>query len=164
METACGLPGSLGPHYCKNNLKNPVILPDSPISLSIVFYDGDCALCNRFVLFLLKRDHRKVFRFAPLTGKMARQWLEDEDLNGETVLLLEGAGTFHKSEAALRAIRNLGGFWKLAGAGLWVPRFLRDGLYDFIARRRRRWFGGAENCRLPTSMGRDPGGDSRLLH
>ena len=49
----------------------------SKSSLAIVFYDGDCGLCNRFVLFLLKRDHRKVFRFAPLNGKMARQWLED---------------------------------------------------------------------------------------
>src|SRR6185312_15192231 len=97
--------------------------------LSIVFYDGDCGLCNRFVLFLLKRDHRKTFRFAPLTGRMARQWLEDEDLKGETVVFLDASGSYRKSDAALRAVRNLGGVWKLAGMFLGAPRVLRDGLY-----------------------------------
>ena len=128
---------------------------------AIVFFDGDCGLCNRFVLFLLKRDRRHVFRFAPLGGKMARQWLEDADLKGETVVLLDADAVYRKSDAALRAIRSLGGFWKMAGAGLWAPRVLRDGVYDFIARRRRRWFGGGDTCPLPTSASGFP--DARLL-
>ena len=92
---------------------------------------------------------------------MARQWLEDEDLKGETVVFLDGDGIYRKSEAALRAIQALSGIWKIARAGMWAPRGLRDGLYDFIARRRRRWFGGGENCPLPTSVSGP--GDARLL-
>jgi predicted DCC family thiol-disulfide oxidoreductase YuxK len=122
------------------------------MSLLVVFYDGECGLCNRFVLFLLKRDSAKVFRFAPLTGKMARQWLEDADLKGETVVLLDRDAVYRKSDAALRALAGLGGLWKIAKAGLWVPRLVRDGVYDFIARRRRRWFGGGETCVLPASV------------
>ena len=130
-------------------MKSPA---SSPASLAIVFYDGDCGLCNRFVLFLLKRDRQKILRFAPLNGKMARQWLEDEDLQGETVIFLDSHGVYRKSEAVLRATQKLGGLWVVAKAGLWAPRFLRDGLYDFIARRRRRWFGGSDSCPLPTSL------------
>jgi len=128
--------------------------------LAIVFYDGDCGLCNRFVLFLLKRDHRKSFRFAPLTGKMAQQWLEAEDRQGETVIYLDSGNVYRRSDAALRAIRNLGGVWKLAGVFLGVPRPIRDAVYDFVARHRRRWFGGAEACPLPTASQRR---DERLL-
>ena len=119
--------------------------------ISIIFYDGECGLCNRFVLFLLKRDHRKVFRFAPLKGKLAHQWLEEEDLDGESVIYLDGDDVWRRSDAALRSIRALGGMWKLAGLLLWVPRVLRDGVYNFVARHRRQWFGGAESCPLPTS-------------
>jgi predicted DCC family thiol-disulfide oxidoreductase YuxK len=121
-----------------------------------VFYDGECGLCSRVVAFLWKRDARGYFRFAPLGGATAARLLDASDRNGETVLLLDGAGLHRKSEAALRALRSLGGFWSLAGAGLWLPRFLRDGAYDFIARRRRRWFGSAESCPLPGSRTGDP--------
>jgi predicted DCC family thiol-disulfide oxidoreductase YuxK len=133
----------------------------APESLGIVFFDGDCGLCNRLVLFLLKRDRRKILRFAPLTGKMARQWLEDKDLQGETVIFLDDSGIYRKSEAVLRVLARLGGPWRIARAGLWTPRFLRDGVYDFISRRRRRWFGGGEGCPLPTSLSGPA--DGRLL-
>ena len=96
-----------------------------------------------------------------MSGKMAQHWLDDEDLKGETVVFLDGSDVYRKSSAALRALSNLGGIWKLAGLGLWAPRFLRDGLYDFIARRRRRWFGGGESCPLPTSV--SGSADGRLL-
>ncbi len=41
--------------------------------------------------------------------------------------------------------------WKLLYAGILLPRFLRDSLYDRIARNRYRWFGKRESCRLPSS-------------
>jgi predicted DCC family thiol-disulfide oxidoreductase YuxK len=131
--------------------------PASSARMGVVFYDGECGLCNRFVLFLLKRDKQKVFRFAPLKGKMAHQWLEEEDLDGQSVVYLDGDAVWRRSDAALRAIRALGGVWTIAGLWLGVPRFIRDTAYDFIARNRRRWFGGAENCPLPTAgQRRDP--------
>lgn len=133
----------------------------APRTPGIVFFDGECGLCNRFVLFLLKRDRRKILRFAPLKGRMAGQWLEDEDLDGETVIFLDGEGVYRKSEAVLRVLSRLGGFWSLAKGFLPAPRFLRDGAYDFIARRRRRWFGGGETCVLPTAEAARP--DARLL-
>ncbi|MGL6267168.1 MAG: thiol-disulfide oxidoreductase DCC family protein [Chitinophagaceae bacterium] len=32
-----------------------------------------------------------------------------------------------------------------------VPRFIRDGVYNFIARNRYKWFGKKESCFLPTA-------------
>jgi predicted DCC family thiol-disulfide oxidoreductase YuxK len=55
-----------------------------------------------------------------------------------------------RSDAALRIVMRLGGAWKLAAVLLLVPRFLRDGVYTWVARNRYQWFGEHESCRLPS--------------
>jgi predicted DCC family thiol-disulfide oxidoreductase YuxK len=68
----------------------------------------------------------------------------------ESVVLVEGGRVYDRSDAALRIARALGLPWSLAGLGLLLPRALRDGVYRFVARRRYRWFGREESCRVPT--------------
>jgi predicted DCC family thiol-disulfide oxidoreductase YuxK len=31
-----------------------------------------------------------------------------------------------------------------------VPKFIRDGIYNFIAKNRYKWFGVREQCMMPT--------------
>ena len=57
---------------------------------------------------------------------------------------------FERSTAALRIITALGGIWRLAGLLRLVPRFLRDAVYDWVARNRYGWFGKRDSCRLPS--------------
>jgi predicted DCC family thiol-disulfide oxidoreductase YuxK len=120
----------------------------------IVLFDGVCNLCNRTVNFVIDRDPRGRFRFAALQSDAARKLLH---AHGRTlanppssILLLENGRWYEESAAALRIARGLRGLWKLAFAAIAVPRPLRDALYRFIARRRYRWFGTAEQCRVPT--------------
>lgn len=68
----------------------------------------------------------------------------------KTVVLLNSDGIHTRSDAALLAIACLGGKWSAARWLLWVPRFFRDALYDFVARHRYRWFGKHETCRIPS--------------
>ena len=118
----------------------------------VAFFDGVCNLCNRSVDFLLRHDRRGLLRFAPLQGPTFAAVARDHpELSGTDSFVLAERGRVHvRSSAALRAAMALGGVWRLSGALLVVPRPLRDRAYDFLARRRYRWFGRRESCRLPT--------------
>ncbi len=122
-----------------------------PEPLPVIFFDGVCGLCNHWVDFVVARDRRCLFHFAPLQGETAQDWLKlapDESLN--SVILFDAQGIHRKSDAVCRMLVQLGGMWRLAG---WlvrlVPRPIRNWGYDFIARHRYRWFGKKESCRLP---------------
>lgn len=123
----------------------------------LVLFDGECALCNGWVKFVLQRDRRGIVHFAPLQGPTAQRILaarSDAPAALTTLILVEDAGTPAerirvRSDAALAVLRELGGIWRLVGWLRVVPRVVRDGVYDFIARRRYQWFGKEESCLVP---------------
>jgi predicted DCC family thiol-disulfide oxidoreductase YuxK len=118
----------------------------------VVFFDGVCGLCNRFVDFVIRHDSGGAFRFAPLQGETAHEHLTEADVRDlKTFVLLDGEGTYRKSTAVLRVLGRLGGFWRAVATVLWlVPRPLRDVGYACVARHRYAIFGKKEACRLPT--------------
>ena len=110
-----------------------------------VFYDGGCALCHRSVRFVVKRDGRGCFRFAPLGGVAFLRLIpsaERSDLPDSFVVVTGDSRLLSRSEAALYVGRRLDKPWPLlaATAGL-LPRSWADRIYNAVARRRRRWFG-----------------------
>jgi predicted DCC family thiol-disulfide oxidoreductase YuxK len=123
----------------------------------LIYYDGHCGLCDRFVQFVLRRDRKARYRFAPLQGSTARERVPS-DLDPETsqTVILEEGGRFRiRSDAALAILAGLGGAWRLAGLLRVVPRPLRDAVYDLVARNRKRWFGRRAECRVPEPAERD---------
>jgi predicted DCC family thiol-disulfide oxidoreductase YuxK len=122
------------------------------VVVPVVFFDGVCGLCNRFVNFVIRRDSLCEFRFSPLQGETARERLAAADVRDlKTVVLVDGEGTHRKSTAVLRVLGRLGGFWRAVAAVLrLVPRPLRDVGYSWIAGTRYAIFGKKETCRLPT--------------
>jgi predicted DCC family thiol-disulfide oxidoreductase YuxK len=133
----------------------------------IVFYDGVCGLCNRLVQFLLKHDKEGRLRFASLQSEFAekvltRHGIDPKDL--DTVQVVENHDTpaervLQRSDAILRAGRELGGFWSACSSvGRLVPRVLRDIFYRLVARNRYRMFGKYDTCMLP-----NPNQRSRFL-
>ena len=116
------------------------------MSNPIVFYDGDCGMCNGFVQFLLVRDHRQLLRYAPLQGSTAQQLLPPAATqNLDSMAYSEAEMVYYRSTALLRSIGRLGGLWALALVLLLIPTLLRDSIYDFIAKRRKRF---AVHCHL----------------
>lgn len=125
---------------------------------TIVFYDGLCGLCDRFVHFLLVRDRAGRLRFATLQGDLAQRELrpaghDPGDL--DTVLVIADYArprqrVLTRSRAVLEAVSQLGRGWRiLASIARIVPAFAADAAYAFIARRRDRLFGRYEVCPLP---------------
>jgi len=122
----------------------------------VLFFDGVCGLCNRFIDFVITRDRAAVFRFAPLQGETARDQLPEADVRViNTMVLRDEQGVFRKSTAAVRVLMRLGGVWRILGGALWlVPRPLRDAGYSLVARNRYAIFGKKETCRIPTAAER----------
>ncbi|TBL78660.1 thiol-disulfide oxidoreductase DCC family protein [Paenibacillus thalictri] len=118
---------------------------------AIVLYDGVCGLCNGVVQFLLKRDRKMKFRFAALESEYGQKLLQRLELPADlsSFVLVESGRAYLKSTAAMRLCRKLPGLWPLLSVGHLVPRPMRDGVYDLVARNRYRWFGKHDACPLP---------------
>ena len=120
----------------------------------IIFFDGMCNLCNSSVQFILKKDTNNVFLFSSLQSDAAKgillQYnLENFDLS--SIILVEKGIIYQKSTAILRIAKSLAGISKYAYVYIIVPKFIRDGVYSFIAKNRYKWFGKRDSCMLPTA-------------
>lgn len=144
--------------------------PSETKSRRIVFFDGYCSLCNQWVDFLLrvltnpkKESTHYSFQLASLQGNTAREILKATGRSDlleppfNTIVLYERvAGTvnevvfFTESDAILRIFAGIGSPWSIMAVFRFLPRFIRDGIYRLIARKRYQWFGKRDTCRLPT--------------
>jgi len=127
-------------------------------SADVILYDGVCGLCNRYVQFVLARDHQHRFQFAPLQGPFAARALARHGLvtpaAPDSIVLLEAVGTAAerarlRSDAVLRIVAQLGGAWRLVTALRVIPAVVRDAVYSVVARIRYRVFGRLDSCALP---------------
>ena len=135
-----------------------------PAANPIVLYDGVCALCNRFVTFVLARDRAAAFRFASLQSEYSRTTLvrhgrNPRELTTLVLVLDPGLPTerlFDKSSAALEVLKRLPGGWRGLGHVITLaPAPVRDWLYGLVARTRYRTFGKYDVCPVPASAVRD---------
>lgn len=120
----------------------------------IILFDGVCNLCNHVIQFVIKRDKRDTFRYAALQSEMGQQFVQERGIDRskiDSIILIEpGIAYYTKSDAALKISKDFGGIWILLLMFQWLPRSLRDIVYDFIAKNRYRWFGRKDECMIPT--------------
>ena len=118
----------------------------------IIFFDGVCSMCNRFVDLILRIDSKGVFRFAPIQGETAERLLPPLSKVPQewSMFYLDERGIREESDAFLEVYRRLGGAWWLFSLLRVVPRSVRDFTYRTVARNRYRWFGQRETCRIPS--------------
>jgi predicted DCC family thiol-disulfide oxidoreductase YuxK len=121
-------------------------------SSPVLLFDGVCNLCNASVQWVLNRDRKGTFKFAALqsdTGQVLLRKFGFSSDNFDTVVLVDGERIFTRSDAPLEIVRRLGGLWPVLGIFKYIPRPLRNMVYDWVARNRYRWFGRREECMLP---------------
>ncbi|SNT24598.1 Predicted thiol-disulfide oxidoreductase YuxK, DCC family [Ekhidna lutea] len=126
---------------------------DYSVEKPIIFFDGVCNLCNSSVLFVIKRDPKEKFLFASLQSKYAQENLPST-FTGEdsiqSIVLKQRSGIKTKSSAALTIAKNISGGWPIMYAFIIIPKFLRDWVYDIIAKNRYKWFGKKDQCMIPS--------------
>jgi predicted DCC family thiol-disulfide oxidoreductase YuxK len=116
----------------------------------IVFFDGVCNLCNSSVQFIIRNDKKARIKFASLQSDKARELLKPfGNFNEDSVLYLKDEILYTHSSAALRIAKQLDGLWPLFFIFIIIPPFIRDGIYNWIAKNRYRWFGKLDQCMLP---------------
>lgn len=119
----------------------------------IILFDGVCNLCDGFVQRIIAADQNDFFRFAALQSEVGLNLLGAyphlQDL--KSIVYLEDAKVFIKADAALKISTHLGGPWRILRIGYVLPKFLRNGIYNLVAKKRYQWFGKKEQCMVPTA-------------
>ena len=119
----------------------------------IILFDGVCNFCNAIVNFIIRQDKKNIFLFAALQSNAGKALLEKYKINwkeSDSFVVIENGKTWQRSNAALRLYDKLPWYWKWTQAFWIVPKFLRDGVYNFIAKNRYKWFGKKEECMVPS--------------
>ena len=117
----------------------------------IIFYDGLCAMCNRFIRIIITLDKKEKFLLAPLQGKNGKilQKKFSKELKGIDSVIFYNKKVFTKSSAVINILNELGSAYKLAYIFNIIPTFISDSMYDYIARNRFQWFGKLDKCPMP---------------
>lgn len=121
---------------------------------SIVLFDGVCNLCNNTVDRIIRNDKHDRFLFCALQSEKGKNLLAQFHIDPsqtDSIVLIEGRTAYIRSDAALHISKKMSGLYPLLQAGYILPKFIRDGLYNWIAKNRYRWFGKKETCRIPTA-------------
>ncbi len=117
----------------------------------VLFFDGICGLCNGIVTRLLKYDTNHVIKFATLQGQTAKNHLSTSDFQNITsIVLLDNNTIYRGPDAFFQICKHLGGLWRCLLILKIVPPSIRQFIYNFIAKRRRKIFGVKEICYIPT--------------
>ena len=120
--------------------------------MNIILFDGVCNLCNNFVPFIIKFDKNNIFRFAAMQTKAGENIIQEYGVlnDRKSIILIKEGVVLYKSDAIIEIARQITGWPSILKYGFLFPKFLRDGIYDLIAKNRYYLFGKKETCSIPS--------------
>ena len=125
--------------------------------MNIILFDGVCNLCNNSVSFLIKYDKNNIFKFLALQTSAGQSIIHQHSLLNEvkSVVLIKDGIVFYKSDAVIEIAKQIKGWPHIFKYGYLFPKFLRDGIYNLIAKNRYFLFGRKETCAIPSEKDRE---------
>ena len=126
-----------------------------PKNKIVILFDGVCNLCNSSVLFVIKRDKKDLFMYAPLQGSSGRAIMAHFKIDPsqiDSIITYDPSNNLVqvKSDAALSIAKHLGFPYNLFYVFRVVPKGMRNWIYDLVAKNRYKWFGRKDSCMIPT--------------
>ncbi|MFY0714285.1 DUF393 domain-containing protein [Seonamhaeicola sp. NFXS20] len=125
-----------------------------PKNKKLILFDGVCNLCNSAVQYVIKHDKNNLFLFAPLQSNIGQSIIESHNIDTNKIdsilLYTPEKGISYKSTAALKIAHYLGFPRNLMGVFFIIPAFIRNCVYDYIAKNRYKWYGKKDACMIPT--------------
>lgn len=119
----------------------------------IIIFDGVCNFCNGAVNFIIKRDSKRIFKFAPMQSEIAQTFMSKHqihDIGYDTFILIKNDKCYLRTNAALEITKDLDGYWFMFRVFKIVPSKIRDYIYNLLARNRYRLFGKRAVCMMPS--------------
>lgn len=120
----------------------------------LILFDGVCSLCDASVQYVIKHDKNDYFRYTALQSDVGQQILKEYNIDrskmDSILLYTPDKGIAYKSTAALQIASKLGFPRNVLSIFLIVPAFIRNWVYDYIAKNRYKWYGKKEECMIPT--------------
>ncbi|KJV28090.1 thiol-disulfide oxidoreductase DCC family protein [Luteibacter yeojuensis] len=124
----------------------------------VILFDAECVLCSANAQFVLNHDKAGRFRLAAMQGPVGTELCLANGLdpaNPTTILVVDGSRVWRDSDAVCEIYSRLAFPWRALSVARYVPRFLRDPVYRWVARHRYRLFGKRDTCWLPADEFRD---------
>lgn len=124
------------------------------IEQPVILFDGVCNFCNGGINFVMQQDKQKILRFGTLQSTAAQELLKKYNLSinqFDSFVFIDKNKAYMRSTAALLLMNKLPWYWKWTQVFWIVPLFIRDGIYNFIARNRYKWFGRKDACMIPSA-------------
>ena len=125
----------------------------SPQFNNVVLIDGVCNLCIKSVRILHKLEPNMLLKFASQQSEMGEQLLKENGIEVndlDTIFYLEDGKLYERSEAFIALSKHLKEPYRILGKiSKVVPYFLRNAIYNLIAKNRYRIFGKQDVCYLP---------------
>ena len=125
-----------------------------PKNKQLILFDGVCNLCNTSIQYVIKHDKKNLFLFTPLQSDIGQNIIKtykiDSKKTDSILLYSTNNGLSTKSTAALKVAKHLGFPRNLMSVCFIVPAFIRNWVYDYIAKNRYKWYGKKETCMIPT--------------
>ncbi len=125
-----------------------------PRDKKIILFDGVCNLCDNTVQYIIKHDKKDVFRFVQLQSALGQEIVKyigvDTSKTDSIILYQPGHSYYYKAEAAMKIAKELGGFVSALSLFSFLPDWLTNSVYDYVARKRYKWYGKKDECMLPT--------------
>ena len=125
-----------------------------PENKQLILFDGVCNLCNSSVNYIIKHDKKNRFMFTAIQSEAGQQVISHfgiDTIKTDSIILVdENMRVSFKSTAALLIAKHLRFPINVSVVFLIIPPFIRNWVYDIIARNRYKWYGKRESCRIPT--------------
>jgi predicted DCC family thiol-disulfide oxidoreductase YuxK len=124
----------------------------------VIIFDDHCLLCSRIVQFIIKYDRKALFVFTALDTPFSQRVQENCHCNrpkSDTIVVVKGLHCFYKSDAVLEIIKELDSYWSWLRFTRFIPKGIRDFIYDIVARYRYRFFGVTTHCIKPPDAFKD---------
>lgn len=125
-----------------------MLVPDK-----IIFFDGECGLCNRVVDLLIRIDKTRTLHFASLQSQFAKRFFTHKGLAIsalDTIYFYRNQQLYQKSSAVKQVLLTFNNMWGFLGRLMClIPRVIADYMYDVVAKNRFKVF-GKTMCRIPT--------------
>ncbi|NBU79814.1 MAG: thiol-disulfide oxidoreductase DCC family protein [Sphingomonadaceae bacterium] len=130
-------------------------MSDLPKGKKIILFDGVCNLCNSSVQFIIKYDRKDSCRFIPLQSELGQKIVKHIGIDitkFDSIVLYEpGSAYYIKTEAVFKILKELNSVYKFFLIFSILPKSVLNFVYDYIAKKRYKWFGKKECCMIPAS-------------